>query len=110
MRAGYSPSHGLGALAGSQRFSPAVVWPYGIPLNVRTPPSTNPRTFPYCVFAIAVRGVEQAAGTCECAAVLTLSDASAVWPSAAPNPAVAGRSSAWRRLSFARFSEFELDN
>jgi hypothetical protein len=50
------------ALAGSQRFSPPVFWPYGIPLKVRTPPSTKPRTLPYCVLATAVLGVEQVSG------------------------------------------------
>ena len=73
---GYSSVHGVGGLAGSQRFSPAVVWPYGTPLNVKTPPSRNPRTLPYCVFAIAERGVEQLPGPWW-AAVLTLSEANA---------------------------------
>src|SRR5208282_3766302 len=97
MRAGYSPSHGLGGLAGSHRFSPLVSCPYGIPLNVNTPASTYPRTLPYGVFATAERGVEQLPGAW-CAAVLVLSEALAGRASAAPIPAVAGRSSAWRRL------------
>ena len=100
-------SHGLGALAGSQRFSPPVFAPYGIPLNVKTSPSTKPRTLPYCVFATAERGVEQVPGSW-CAAVLVLSDARAVPASAAPMPAVAESSSAWRRLSWLRFSELYL--
>jgi hypothetical protein len=60
------------------------------------------------VFAIAERGVEQVPGSW-CAAVLVLSDAKAGKANAAPMPAVAGRSSAWRRLSLLRCSEFELD-
>src|SRR5579863_1563597 len=32
-------------------------------LERRTPPSTNPRTLPYCVFAIAERGVETLPGS-----------------------------------------------
>ncbi len=82
--------------------------PYGMPLNVKTPPSTKPRTLPYCVFATAVRGVEQFPGSW-CAAVLMLSDARAVPVSAAPMPAVAESSSAWRRLNLLRFSESEFD-
>src|SRR5271157_5690676 len=108
MMAGCSPSHCLGGLAGSHRFSPPVSWPYGIPLNVSTPASTYPRTLPYCVFATAERGVEQPPGAW-CAAVLVLSDAMAGKASAAPIPAVAGRSSAWRRFMVVGFSEFDLD-
>src|ERR1035441_1172965 len=108
MSAGYSPSHGLGGLAGSNRFSPPVSCPYGIPLKVKTPPSRNPRTLPYCVLAIAERGVLQFPGSW-CVSVLVLSDALAVRASAADRPAVAGRSNAWRRLSFVLFSEFDLD-
>src|SRR5690348_6088988 len=108
MRAGYSPSQGFGALAGSQRFSPPVFWPYGIPLNVSTPPSTNPRTFPYWVFATAERGVEHPSGA-ECAAVFVLSEAVA-WPASADAmPAVAGRISAWRRFRVVCLSGFDLD-
>src|ERR1035441_5213185 len=77
MSAGYSPSHGLGGLAGSHRFSPPVSCPYGIPLKVKTPPSRNPRTLPYCVLAIAERGVLQFPGSW-CVSVLVLSDALAV--------------------------------
>src|ERR1039458_10033021 len=108
MRAGYSPSQTLGGLAGSQRFSPAVSWPYGIPLNVSTPASIYPRTLPYCVFAIADLGVEQLPGAW-CAAVLVLSDPMAGRPSAAPIPAVAGRISARRRFIIVGFPEFVLD-
>src|SRR5580704_15572441 len=97
-RAGYSSVHGMGGLAGSQRFSPAVVAPYGTPLNVKTPPSKNPRTLPYCVFAIAERGVDTLPGSW-CAAVLMLSDASAGSPATMPIPAVAERSNASRRVS-----------
>src|ERR1039458_5552193 len=88
MSAGYSPSHGLGGLAGSHRFSPPVSCPYGIPLKVKTPPSRNPRTLPYCVLAIVERGVLQFPGSW-CVSVLVLSDALAVRASAADRPAVA---------------------
>src|SRR5215472_8588840 len=97
VRAGYSSVHGAGGLAGSQRFSPAVVAPYGTPLNVRTPPSTNPRTLPYWVFATAERGVDTFPGSW-CAAVFTLSDPKEGLLSAAPRPAVVERSSACRRV------------
>src|SRR5579862_2367686 len=107
MRAGYSSSQGFGGLAGSQRFSPPVFWPYGIPLNVKTPPSRKPRTLPYRVFATAERGVEQLPGSW-CAAVLVLSDARVVRGIAAPRPAAAESNSAWRRLSL-WFWEFGLD-
>src|SRR5580692_9325923 len=106
-RAGYSSIHGVGGLAGSQRFSPAAVAPYGTPLNVKTPPSKNPRTLPYCVFAIAERGVETLPGSW-CAAVLMLSDASADWPATTPIPAVADRSSASRRVSM-RFENSDMN-
>src|ERR1035438_10442137 len=107
MRAGYSLSHGVGGLAGSQRFSPLVFWPYGIPLNVNTPASTYPRTLPYCVLATAVRGVEQPPGAW-CAAVLVLSAALADWASAAPSPALAGRRSARRRFIGLRFLKSDI--
>src|SRR5580698_569992 len=106
-RAGYSSVHGVGDLAGSQRFSPAVVAPYGTPLNVKTPPSTNPRTLPYCVFAIAERGVETLPGSW-CAAVLMLSDASVGSPATMLIPAVAERSSASRRVRM-RFEDSDMN-
>src|ERR1035437_2666157 len=109
MRAGYSPSQALGGLAGSHRFSPPVFCPYGIPLKVSTPASTYPRTFPYCVFTTADRGVEQLPGAW-CAAVLVLSDASAVWANAAPNPAVVGRRSACRRFTSVRYLELDISS
>src|SRR5262249_34868736 len=63
VNAGYSSVHDACGCAGSQRFSPAVVAPYGTPLKVSTPPSTNPRTLPYCVFATAERGVDALPGS-----------------------------------------------
>src|SRR5580693_4476820 len=101
-RAGYSSRHGAGDLAGSHRFSPAVVAPYGTPLNVSTPPSTNPRTLPYCVFATAVRGVDTFPGSW-CEPVFTLSEPNADLLSAAPNPAVVDSSSASRRVRITCF-------
>src|SRR6201996_2307331 len=96
-KAGYSSVHGAGGLAGSHRLSPAVVAPYGSPLNVTTPPSTNPRTLPYCVFVTAVGGVDTFPGSW-CAPVFTLSEPKAGLPRAAPNPAVVDSSSASRRV------------
>src|SRR5215831_15051607 len=103
-RAGYSSAQGLGGFAGSQRFSPAVLWPYGRPLKVRIPSETYPRTFPYCVFAIAERGVEQVFEAWDPGFVR-----SADWAGtaiAAPRPA-AGSNSARRRLIWVR--SFDLD-
>src|SRR5580658_9594567 len=96
-RAGYSSVHGVGGLAASQRFSPSVVAPYGTPLNVKTPPSKNPRTLPYCVFATAERGVETLPGSW-CAAVLMLSEASAAGTVAMLAAADAEKSKASRRV------------
>src|SRR6202050_1677163 len=96
-KAGYSSVQGAGGWAGSHRFSPAVVAPYGTPLKVSTPPSTNPRTLPYCVFATAVRGVDRfPASWCE--PVFTLSEPNADLLNAAPKPAVVDSSSASRRV------------
>src|ERR1700733_6693098 len=108
-KAGYSSVHGVGGLAGNQRFSPAVVAPYGTPLNVRTPPSTNPRTLPYCVFATAERGVEQLPGSWW-AAVLTLSEANAVLPATRLTPAVAERNNASRRVRIPRFADSDMND
>src|SRR5215475_14181527 len=105
-RAGYSSVQGLGDFAGSQRFSPAVLWTYGTPLKVRTPSETYPRTFPYCVFATAERGVEQVFEAWDPGFV-----PSADWAGvaiAAPIPAT-GRSSARRRFIRVRSSELDCD-
>jgi hypothetical protein len=59
---------------------------------------------PYCVFAIADRGVVRFPGPW-CAAVLTLSEAAAKWAPAIPMPAVEERISASRRVTPARFFE-----
>lgn len=69
-----------------------------------TPPSRNPRTLPYCVFAIADRGVEQLPGSW-CAPVLVLSEAKLGTASAAPIPAVAESISASRRFRMTLFPE-----
>src|SRR5580700_5712431 len=101
-KAGYSSVQGAGGWAGSHRFSPAVVAPYGTPLKVSTPPSTNPRTLPYCVFATAVRGVDRfPASWCE--PVFTLSEPNADLLNAAPKPAVVDSSSASRRVRITCF-------
>src|SRR5215831_9095728 len=102
-RAGYSSVQGLGDFAGSQRFSPAVLWPYGMPLKVRTPSETYPRTFPYCVFATAERGVEQVLEAWAPGFVPS-ADRTGI-AIAAPRPA-AGSNSARRRLIC--FRSFDL--
>src|SRR6185369_3002497 len=107
-KAGYSSVHGLGALAGNQRFSSAVVAPYGTPLNVSTPPSTNPRTLPYCVFATADRGVETLPGSW-CAPVLTLSEPNTGLHSAAPSPMIVDRISASRRVRTLESFNFDMN-
>src|SRR5579871_5703888 len=74
-----------------------------------TPPSRNPRTLPYCVLAMAERGVEQLPGSWW-AAVLTLSDARAVLLAAILIPAVAERKSASRRVRSVRLVGLDMNS
>src|ERR1700733_13115408 len=48
-----TPVHDFGLAGGRKRFAPAVVSPYGIPLNVEIPLCTYPATFPAPVETIA---------------------------------------------------------
>ena len=70
-----------------------------MPLKVKTSPSRKPRTLPYCVLAIALRGVVQFPGAW-CDGVITSSEALASRAVATPIPAATESSIASRRLNF----------
>src|SRR6185369_9020597 len=85
--AGRTSVHGLTGCGGRNRFAPAVVSAYGIPLKTKTPSRVKPRTLPAFVATMARSGVATEVARAWAAGCFTDSAGAACSSPAAASPA-----------------------